>query len=394
MSGQLDLDRYARIDLEGRRGTKWRRYGATAIAAWVADMDYPIADEVRRAIGALFDADDLGYPDPALDSAVRTAFATRARDRYGMVVEPGEVVLVSDVVQAIYLSLLAFTEPGDGVVFLTPAYPPFASAVAETGRSAVRCPLVRGRARYEVDVDQLGSLVRTRGCRVLLLCNPHNPTGRSFTRDELDAVASVALDADLVVVSDEIHADLTLPGSTHVAFASLGSEVAARTVTLSSASKAFNVAGLRCAVAAFGSDALRQRFEQFPAHARGSVSVVGMVAALAAWEQAGAWLEAVLAHLAANRDLVSVFAERHLPGAYSPPEATYLSWLDLAAYDLGEDPSVWLRANARVALSPGPDFGVEGRGHVRLNFATSRPVLEEMLERLGAALGARARPPT
>ena len=389
MSGQVDLDRYARTDLEVRRGTKWRRYGATAIAAWVADMDYPIADEVRGAVADLLGADDLGYPDPALDRAVRDAFAARARARYGMAVEADEVVLVSDVVQAIYLGLLAFTEPGDGVVFLAPAYPPFASAVAETGRRAVRCPLVRGDDRYEVDLDSLGSLVRAGGCAMLLLCNPHNPTGRSFTRDELEAIAAVALDAGLVVVSDEIHADLTLAGATHVAFASLGPEVAARTVTLSSASKAFNVAGLRCAVAAFGSEALRERFERFPAHARGSVSVVGMVAALAAWEQAGTWLEAVRAHLAANRELVSAFAERYVPATYRPPEATYLAWLDLGAYGLGDDPTAWLRANARVALSPGPDFGVEGRGFARLNFATPRPVLEEMLDRLGAALGGR-----
>lgn len=389
VSAPFDLDRYSRADLELRSGTKWRRYGGDAMAAWVADMDYPIADEVRSAIAALVGADDVGYPDPALDRAVCAAFSQRARRRYGMVVEPGDVVLVSDVVQAIYLSLLAFTEPGDGVVFLTPAYPPFASAVAETGRTALRCPLVRGATRYEVDLELLASLVRTQGCRLLLLCNPHNPTGRSLTRGELDAIAAVALDAGLVVVSDEIHADLTLAGATHVALASLGPEIAGRTVTLSSASKAFNIAGLRCAVAAFGDAALRERFDRFPPHARGSVSVTGMVAALAAWEQAGAWLDAVLANLAVNRDLVSSFAGRHLPTAYRAPEATYLSWLDLGAYGLGDDPSTWLRDNARVALSPGPDFGIEGRGHARLNFATPRPVLEEMLDRLDSALAGR-----
>ncbi|MHB1598259.1 MAG: MalY/PatB family protein [Acidimicrobiales bacterium] len=387
MSTGFDLERYSRADLERRSGTKWRRHGGSAIGAWIADMDYPVAPEVTSAVRALLDADDLGYPDQSLEEEVREAFSERARKRYATVVDPRDVVVVSDVVQAIYLSLLAFTEPGDGVAFLTPAYPPFFGAVSETGRTALCCPLLRGASRYEVDLDALGSVVREGSARALLLCNPHNPTGRSFTRAELDGIAAIALDAGLVIVSDEIHADLTLPGAAHVAVASLGPEVASRTVTLFSASKAFNVAGLRCAVAAFGDPALRERFERFPAHGRGSVSVTGMVAAVAAWERADRWLDAVLAVLADNRDLVSDFAAGHLDGAhFAAPEATYLAWLDLRAYDLGEDPAAWLRARARVALSPGPDFGIEGRGHARLNFATSRSVLEEMLDRIASAL--------
>ncbi|HUY53840.1 MAG TPA: aminotransferase class I/II-fold pyridoxal phosphate-dependent enzyme [Candidatus Nanopelagicaceae bacterium] len=384
---RYDLERYSRAELQGRTGVKWHRDGSAAIAAWVADMDFPIAPEIRAAIDALVSSDDLGYPDPSLDASVRSAFSRRVRARYQLVVDPDRVVVVSDVVQAIYVCVLAFTEPGDGIACLTPAYPPFFSAVADTGRRLLACDLVAGEERFEVDLAALDSLLRDQGARMLLLCNPHNPTGRSFTRAELEGIAAIARDRDLTVISDEIHADLTLAGATHLAFGALDSASSERTVTLSSASKAFNLAGLRCAVAAFGSDSLRDRFERFPAHARGSVSVLGMVAALAAWEGAGAWLEAALRALSSNRDFLVAYLAQHLPRvAIRPPEATYLAWLDLRPLGLGDDPAGWLKEHAKVALSPGADFGASGSGHSRLNFGTTRPVLEEMLARIAAAL--------
>ncbi|NNM96265.1 MAG: aminotransferase class I/II-fold pyridoxal phosphate-dependent enzyme [Candidatus Dormibacteraeota bacterium] len=384
---RYDLERYSRAELQGRTGVKWHRDGSAAIAAWVADMDFPIAPEIRAAIEALVSSDDLGYPDPSLDASVRSAFSKRVRDRYQLVVDPDRVVVLSDVVQAIYLCVVAFSEPGDGIACLTPAYPPFFSAVAATGRRLLACDLVAGEERFEVDLAALDSLLRDQGARMLLLCNPHNPTGRSFTRAELEGIAAIARDRDLTVISDEIHADLTLAGATHVAFGALDSASSERTVTLSSASKAFNLAGLRCAVAAFGSDSLRDRFERFPAHARGSVSVLGMAAALAAWEGAGAWLEAALRALSSNRDFLVAYLAQHLPRvAIRPPEATYLAWLDLRPLGLGDDPTGWLKEHAKVALSPGADFGAAGSGHSRLNFGTTRPVLEEMLARIAAAL--------
>lgn len=388
MASDFDLDRYDLAALARRTGVKWRRGGEPVLAAWIADMDFPLAPEIGAAIASLVATDDLGYPDASLEAAVRTAYARRSLERHGHAVDPDDVVIVSDVVQGIYLTLLALTAPGDGIAILTPSYPPFFAAVADTGRRVLACDLVPGEDRYELDVDALTSVVRSGEARCLLLCSPHNPTGRCFSRGELSALADLARDADLLVVSDEIHADLVLHGASHVPFASLGPEVAARTVTLSSASKAFNVAGLRCAVAAFGSAALRERFERFPAHARGSVGVPGMVAAVVAWEQGGAWLDAVLAKLASHRDVVASYVAAQLDGtAHRRPEATYLAWLDFRGAGLGDDPAAWLREHAGVALSPGPDFGAAGRGHARLNFATPRPVLDEILERIGAALG-------
>lgn len=387
MSGDFDLDRYDLAALGRRTGVKWRRDGPAVVAAWIADMDFPVAPEIRASLAALIATDDLGYPDGSLDEAVRHAFAARSEKRHGLAVDPDDVLLLSDVVQGIYICLLSFTEPGDAVAMLTPTYPPFFAAVAETGRRAVCCDLVPGEGRYEVDVAGLRAAVEAAGARSLLLCSPHNPTGRCFSRAELEAIAEIACDADLVVVADEIHADLALAGATHVPFASLGSEVARRTVTLGSASKAFNIAGLRCAVAAFGSGSLRDGFEALPAHVRGSPSVSGMVAALTAWEQGDPWLDEVLARLSANRDRVARFVASHLDGVvHLPPEATYLAWLDLRSTGLGDDPAARLRAEAGVALSSGHEFGAAGIGHARLNFATPAPVLEEMLDRLRSGI--------
>jgi len=385
------FDRYHKAELERRSGVKWRRDGPAVLPAWIADMDFPIAPEIAAALHDVMARGDLGYPDPSLELAVREAYADRAIRRYALPVAPERVILTSDVVQAIYLSLLAFTQPGDGVVFLTPAYPPFFTAIAETNRRALPCDLVNGLDRYELDPSRLREVVRAGRARLLLLCNPHNPTGRSFSETDLAEIAQIAAEYDLVVVSDEIHADLTLPGAEHVAFGSLGPDAAARTITLSSASKAFNLAGLRCAVAAFGTEQLLAEFERHPARARGAVSVLGMVGTLAAWEHGEEWLTAALQVLSENRDLVQLWGRSHLGrGATHRPEATYLAWLDLRRSNLGDDPALWLREHALVALSPGPEFGLAGQGHARLNFATPPVILEEILERLSSALDDRS----
>ncbi len=387
LSGDFDLERYGAATLQRRRGVKWHRDGTGTLAAWVADMDFPLAPEVTGAIREALDEDDLGYPDPSLDTAVRTTFSSWARARYRFEADPAQLVVVSDVVQAIYLALLTLTEPGDGVAFLTPAYPPFFAAVEETGRRAVTSDMRAADFRYELDRDALATAVRREKVRCLLICNPHNPTGRCLDPDELDFLAGLACEEDLLVLSDEIHADLTLPGAVHLPMAGRSADVASRCVSFFSASKAFNVAGLRCALAAFGSTRLKEGFERFPAHARGGVSVPGMLAAVAAWEHGSAWLEAVTAKLAANRELVATFVREHLGGVrHFPPEATYLAWLDLSATGLGDDPAAWLREHAGVALSPGPEFGPAGRGHVRLNFAAPRPVLEAVLSRIESGL--------
>jgi cystathionine beta-lyase len=226
--------------------------------------------------------------------------------------------------------------------------------------------------------------------RVLLLCNPHNPTGRVFRRDELDAIARIAVEHDLLVVSDEIHADLVYRGARHIPFASLSPEAEARTITLTAGSKAFNIAGLRCGLAIFGSDALRRRFLGFERHLRGGLGSLGILALEAAYQHGGPWLATVLAYLASNRDFVAEFVRAELPGVrHFAPEGTYLAWLDCRTLALAPSPHRFFLERAKVGLSDGPAFGSPGRGFVRLNFATSRPLLTRALEQMAKALKSR-----
>lgn len=386
-----DLERYHLAELRRRRTAKWATYDTAVVPAWVAEMDFPLAPPIRAALGELLDTDQTGYPSGSMVEAVRTAFCARMADRYGWAVEPAQVELTAEVVQGIAWSLAQLSEPGDRVLVPTPAYPPFLSTVAASGRQLVELPLVGPDGQARLDSEHLDAIVREQGVRMILWCSPHNPTGRVWRPEELEGLTEVALRHDLVVVSDEIHADLVYPPARHVPLATLGPEMARRTITLTSASKAFNLAGLRCAVAVLGSEELAARWRARPEALRGGLSSPGLVATAAAWRAGDRWLGELLPYLQANRDLVARTLAGVLPAArHVPPEGTYLSWIDLSAYQLGEDPAAWLLEHAQLALSPGPEFGPPGVGHVRLNFATPRPVLEEVLHRLATALEDRA----
>jgi cystathionine beta-lyase len=367
-------------------GEKWTHYPEDVLPLWVADMDFPIAEPIRRVLRFAVDRSDLGYPIHPAPTDVPEITASHMHDRFGWLPDPGCVEILSDVVQGMYVAVQQFSEPGDGVVVQTPIYPPFLGCARALKRRLVENPLASGPSGPGVDTEALRAAVDDH-TRVILLCNPHNPTGRVFRREELEGVAKLALERDLVVVSDEIHADLVYSGHRHVPFASLSPEVEARTITLSAASKAFNVAGLRCAVVIFGSAELKRRFNQLPRHLRGGVSLPGIEALRAAWRHGRPWLDQVLAHLERNRDRVTAFVRDELSGIrLHPPEATYLAWLDCRDLALEPSPYEFFLRRARVALSDGPTFGASGRGFVRINFATSRTILDDALGRMASAL--------
>jgi cystathionine beta-lyase len=376
----LDLDQLSR-----RPGAKWGVADPGVLAAWVADMDFPIPPPVREALRRRIDT-DLGYP---MWTAVRAAiplpaaFAERMAQRYGFTPDPGYVREFTDVKHALQVILHLATRPGDPVALHVPAYPPFLATLASMDRPLVPIPMLDTGDGWRFDAGRLAEDVARHGCRALLLVNPQNPTGRVFRRDELLAIADVVRAHDLLVISDEIHADLVYAPGVHIPFASLDAEVAARTVTVTSATKAFNLAGIRCAVAHIGPERLRETLAALPEVLFGEVGVLGVEATLAAWRDSDDWLAGVLAVLDRNR--------RRLVEALPPgiecrlPEATYLAWLDCRALDLGPDPAEFFRKEARVLLAGGPPFGPGGDGFARLNFATSGPVLEEILTRMNDA---------
>jgi cystathionine beta-lyase len=375
--------------LAGRLSEKWQRYGAGVLPAWVAEMDYPIAPAIRAVIERALDHDDFGYPAWRYARLVPEAFAERMSRRFGWGVEPERVEVLSDVVQGLYIALLAYTAPGDGVLIQTPIYPPFLHSVKDTGRRVVACPLAEGSDRLGIDFDALRAV--SADVRVLMLCHPHNPSGRVFTRAELEALAALAIERDWLVLSDEIHADLAHPGHPFIPFAALGPEAAERTITFTSATKAFNIAGLRCAVAHFGTHALKARFDGvLPAHVRGGIGILGQHGTEAAWRHSDGWLEQVSTLLDQQRHALVNALRANLPEArVHLPDATYLAWLDLRALALEPTPAEFFRRHARVALSDGSFFGEGFEGYARLNFATSPSLLKQILERMVAAVRAR-----
>jgi len=386
----MDLDNLDIEQLRRRRGEKWTHYPDDVLPAWVADMDFTIAAPIREAVERRLSLSDCGYPLAAAQTGLPEIFCERVGRRFGWQIEPGQVDLFNDVVQAIYFGLLGLAEEGEGVVIQTPIYPPFIGSTGATRRRLVASPLIDSDRGFEIDFEQLRDGI-DKDTRILLLCNPHNPSGRCFTRAELEGLAALAIEFDLSIISDEIHADLVYAPHRHIPIASLSPAVAERTVTLMSASKAFNIAGICMAFAVYGSERIRARYDAMPRHVRGGVSALSIAAVGAAFEQGQPWLDEVLVYLQANRDYLSDFARTHWPLArHTPPEATYLSWFDFSACELDGGPYRYFLEHARVALGDGARFGVPGRGCARINFATSRPILEQVTARLDAAMAGRA----
>ncbi len=383
-SGLAGFDDVDLAALRRRRSAKWTTYPPDVLPAFVAEMDFPLAAPVRDALAAAVARDDTGYPSAG---ALGTAFARFAAARYDWDVDPGRVRAATDVMTAVSELIRALTEPGDAVVITPPVYPPFFTVAVEAGRRVVESPLARSDRGYELDLDGLEHAFAA-GARTFLLCHPHNPSGRSFRRDELEAIAELAGRYGVVVIADEIHAPMTLPGSVHVPYLTLGPEAAAGAVAITGASKAWNVAGLKCALIVTGDAGLEARLDAaLPSHLPYHVGHFGVLAALAAFEQGADWLDLLIAHLDVNRQLLARLLAARLPQiAYDPPEAGYLAWLDCRGLGLGDDPASVFLERGRVALSPGPNFGTQGRGFARLNFGTSAALLGEAVDRLAAAV--------
>jgi cysteine-S-conjugate beta-lyase len=270
----------------------------------------------------------------------------------------------------------------------TPAYPPFFATIESIGRKVVPVSMVRGDLGWTLNLDETERALAG-GMRAYLLCNPHNPTGRVFTHAELEPLVALAGHYDATVISDEVHAPLTLAGAEHVPWLGLGKEAVERGITLTSASKAFDLAGLKCALAVTAHPAMAEALSQLPEEVPYRASILGAIATEAALRSGDAWLDAVRDQLDHNRRLLADLLAEFLPAVgYLPPEASFLAWLDCTRLGLGDDPADAFLARGRVALSHGPDFGVEGRGYARLNIGTSPGLIEEAVRRMAAATSA------
>jgi len=371
-------------ELRLRRSAKWTSFPPDVLPLPVAEMDVRLAPPIARALRAAVDLSDTGYAgDP---TPVTGALARFARRRWGWAVDPGAVRLCADVAVGVTAVLRRVTRPGDAVVLTPPVYPPFAAWLAEVGVRQVDVPLLDAERGGGLDLPGLERALAA-GARAVLLCSPHNPTGRVHPAAELAELAGLAEAYGAVVLADEIHAPLTLPGAAFTPYLSVSPAAARTGVAFHSASKAWNLAGLKCAAiitAEPGSGLLGE----VPLELRWTVGHLGAVAAAAAYDEGEPWLDDLLAALSVNVGLLDGLLAERLPAVrFVAPAAGYLAWLDLRGLGLGDDPADVLLARGRVALGSGPTFGAGGAGFARLNVGCSEEVLAEAVRRMAVGLG-------
>lgn len=370
---------------------KWNKYGADVLPLWVADMDFPIAEPILQSLRDRIEHGVFGYPDvhpePGTVSELQAVLVDRMQQRYNWRVAPEEIMLLPGVIVGLNLTCQAVGAPGQGVFIQTPVYPPFFQTACNAQMVLQEAALSRqSDGHYEVDWETFEAAF-TDETRVFILCNPHNPVGRVFSKEELEHMAEICLRKGVVICSDEIHCDLIFKGNKHIPIASLDEEIAQNTVTLMSSTKTFNIAGLQCSFAIVQNKELRQKLEQSHRGLVMWVNLIGLKAALAAFREGQDWLSQVLAYLEQNRDFLFDYVQAQLPGiSMARPEGTYLAWLDCHNTSIQGNPFLFFINHGRVAFNDGVKFGNGGEGFVRLNFACTRETLNQALERMKEAL--------
>lgn len=372
--------------LRGRGGMKWNRFDADVLPLWVAESDLGTAPAVMKALREAVEREAFGYPPASHDPALAAAFCNWSRVQRGWAPEERSVFTVPDVMAGVVRSLETFIPEGP-IVFPVPSYHPFFDAMDITGRERIEIPMLLEDGRYVLDLDRIEAAFAA-GARGLIVCNPYNPLGTVFTRDELARVADLVERHGARVIADEIHGPLD-HSAPHVPYAAVSDAAAAHSVTVLSASKTWNLPGLHCALLVTTNPADRETWAAKPSSYTMKGSTLGAIANTAAFRDGEPWRQQLLAHL---RGLLGHLADRvaaELPEAtFVRPQGTYLAWIDLAAYDL-EDPARALLRDARVALSPGAQFGADYRSCVRVNCATSTAILDAALDRIVPVLSER-----
>ena len=369
--------------LRQRRSAKWQTYPADVLPLTVAEMDFPLAAPVAASLREAVERSDTGYAMavPELGRAI----AGFAASRWKWEVDPAAVAAVTDVGVGVVELLRVLARPGDAVVISPPVYPPFFDWVSEAGARLLEVPLRLETAGWRLDLAALEAAFATHPA-AYVLCNPHNPVGRAHTADELAALVRLARMYRVTIVSDEIHGPLVLPGAT---FTPLLTVPGAAEIALSvlSASKAWNLAGLKCAAVVSASPGMAAIVDRFPADSRWRIGHFGVIASVAAFTAGEPWLDQALTTLDRRRTLLATLLRERLPMlSWHPPEATYLAWLDCTAVGPDDQARERFLDHGRVALEPGLRFGAIGSGYARLNFATSSEILDQATSRMARSV--------
>lgn len=373
-------------DRRGTGSSKWSKYPTDILPMWVADMDFPAAPEILEAIRNRLEHPMLGY-GVARDE-LRARIVEDMQSKYHWSITPEDIVFLPGVEPGFNMGLKAMLEPGDGLVVQTPVYRPILNAPSHWGLVRNDVPLRQTEHGYVMDVDPLAAALSQ--SRALLLCNPQNPTGKVFTKDELTEIATLCRDNDALIISDEIHCDLLFDGRHHIPIATLSEETANRTITLMAASKTFNIAGLKTAFAIIQNKSIRERFVLSKLGMVDSVNVLGLEATLAAYTHGSGWRARMLSYIQANRDYLSQQLALRFPAIrLIKAEATFLAWLDCSELGLAGDPQAFFLEHGKVGFSAGSEFGAAYGDYVRVNFGCPRALLSEGLDRMERALGKR-----
>ncbi|MBT2483884.1 MULTISPECIES: MalY/PatB family protein [unclassified Microbacterium] len=379
----IEVDHLRRIG-----GLKWSMFPDT-VGAFVAEMDFGVAPGISRALHSAVDQGLFGYLPTAVSDEMSQATADWLRDVYGWTVPASDVHPIADVIHALELAMAHFSTPGAPVIVPTPAYMPFLSVPPAAGREVIQVPMTVTDGRYTLDLEGIDAAFRA-GATLLILCNPFNPVGRVFDRAELLAVSEVVARHGGRVFSDEIHAPLVYAPGAHIPYASISDAAAAHTVTATSASKAWNLPGLKTAQIIITNDGDREIWERIGMMASHGASNLGVIANTAAYRDDRTWLADVVEYLDGNRRFLGEALAARIPEiAYRAPEGTYIGWLDARALDLSTQPADFFRENAGVALTDGSATGVAGVGFMRFVFATPRPIIEQAVDRMAEALARR-----
>jgi cysteine-S-conjugate beta-lyase len=373
--------------LRARGSFKWSAPGPDGFGASVAEMDFGAAPAILEALAGLSADANFGYLPPPLADELAAACAEFEQRRFGWSVDPAHIHPIPDVLKALELAITHFSKPGAPVILPTPAYMPFLIVPGMFGREIIQ---VRMRGDdggfFTLDLDAIEDAFRAGG-DLLIFCNPYNPLGRVFTAAEMAELTEVVDRYGGRVFADEIHAPLVYPPAQHIPYAATSEAAAAHALTATSASKAWNLPGLKCAQVILTNAADQELWEQMGIFASHGASNPGVVANIAAYRHGVSWLDEAVGYLDDSRRLLAELLSRHLPQLrYRPPDGTYLAWLDCTAMDLPDSPGALVTERAGITVVDGPAFGDGGAGAFRLNFATPQPILAEMVARIGVVL--------
>lgn len=359
------------------------------IPLWVADMDFPVAEPIVRALKERADHPIFGYT--RVSPGLYDSIINRLDAKFGWKIEKEWIVITPGVMPAVNTSVVAFTSPGDPVALQSPVYPPFWSSISGNGREVAANRLKLAGGRHEIDFKDLESKFRGHKARAMILCSPHNPGGRVWSKEELVRMGEIVISSGGVMIADEIHCELVMKGYSHTPFASISKEFAMNSVTCFAPSKTFNVPGFHTSVAIIPNEELRQQFDKARGRIMGSPCLFGLVAMEAAFKYGDEWLSQAIDYIEGNIDYATEFFENSVPEIVPMrPEGTYLIWLDCRGLGLKpEELKPFFVEEARVGLNDGITFGAGGEGFMRLNVGCPRAILQEGLNRIEKAVKAR-----